>query len=129
MGPITHVREGSQMPDRLPAVGPVVFPIGLGLNLPYAEGQMDGATPRWTDILEMARLAEAVGFDAVWVSDHVGFPDDTAAEGWNGAWESWTLLAALAASTERVALGTYVACVPFRNPARCWRRWPRPSTR
>ena len=89
--------------------------IRLGLNLPYVEGSMGGETPRWTDILAMAQAAEAVGFDAVWVSDHVGFggPDGE----WRGAWESWTLLSALAASTSRVALGTYVLAVPFRNPA------------
>ena len=35
----------------------------------------------------------------------------------SGAWESWTLLSALAASTDRVALGNYVLAVSFRNPA------------
>jgi probable F420-dependent oxidoreductase len=87
----------------------------LGLNLPYVEGSMDGATPRWTDILAMARAAEDVGFDALWVSDHVGFGDP--AGDWSGAWESWTLLSALAASTERVTIGSYVLCAPLRNPA------------
>ena len=51
----------------------------------------------------------------IWVSDHVGFGDPEGA--WQGAWESWTLLSALAASTSRVALGNYVLAVPFRNPA------------
>jgi probable F420-dependent oxidoreductase len=87
----------------------------LGLNLPYVEGSMDGATPRWSDIEAMAQAAEAVGFDAVWVSDHVGFGDPDA--GWSGAWESWTLLSALAVSTSRVRLGSYVTAVPYRNPA------------
>ena len=87
----------------------------LGLNLPYSEGAMDGATPRWADILAMARAAEDVGFDAVWVSDHVGFGDPDGS--WSGAWESWTLLSAIAASTTRVQLGTYVLAVPLRNPA------------
>jgi alkanesulfonate monooxygenase SsuD/methylene tetrahydromethanopterin reductase-like flavin-dependent oxidoreductase (luciferase family) len=87
----------------------------VGLNLPYVEGSMDGATPRWTDIEAMALAAEEAGFDAVWVSDHVGFGDpDT---GWSGAWESWTLLTALAVATTRVRLGTYVTAVPYRNPA------------
>jgi probable F420-dependent oxidoreductase len=89
--------------------------IRLGLNLPYVERSMEGVTPRWPDILAMAQAAEMVGFDAVWVSDHVGFGDPIG--DWSGAWESWTLLSALAASTERVALGTYVLCTPFRNPA------------
>jgi probable F420-dependent oxidoreductase len=88
---------------------------GLGLNLPFVEGRMDGRTPRWSDIRAMVWTAEAIGFDAVWVSDHVGFGDP---EGdWTGAWESWTLLSALAASTRRVELGTYVLAAPFRNPA------------
>lgn len=91
----------------------------LGLNLPYEEGQMDGATPRWADVRAMATTAEAVGFDAVWISDHVGFGDPAGSEprAWSGAWESWTLLSALAAATTRVELGTYVLCTPFRNPA------------
>lgn len=76
---------------------------------------MDGRTPRWADVLAMAQAAESVGFDAIWVSDHVGFGDP--AGEWSGAWESWTLLSALAASTRRVALGTYVLAISFRNPA------------
>lgn len=90
-------------------------PIGLGLNLPYVERSMAGRTPRWDDILAMAQRAESIGFDAVWVSDHVGFGDPDGA--WSGAWECWTLLAALAASTTKVQLGTYVLALPFRQPA------------
>jgi probable F420-dependent oxidoreductase len=87
----------------------------LGLNLPYVEGSMAGETPRWTDLLEMATTAEAIGFEAIWISDHVGFGDPDGE--WHGAWESWTLLSALAAVTTRVRLGTYVSAAPFRNPA------------
>lgn len=76
--------------------------LSLGLNLPYVEGSMDGATPRWTDVLEMATTAEAIGFDAVWISDHVGIGDPNGE--WSGAWESWMLLSALAAATSRVRL-------------------------
>lgn len=91
----------------------------LGLNLPYTEGQMAGSTPRWADIRAMACAAEAIGFDGIWVSDHIGFGDPAADEpaAWSGAWESWTLLSGLAAATTRVTLGTYVLCTPFRNPA------------
>lgn len=87
----------------------------LGLNLPYVEGSMAGGTPRWADILAMATTAEAIGFDAVWISDHVGFGDPDGE--WRGAWESWTLLSALAVATTRVRLGTYVTAAPFRKPA------------
>jgi alkanesulfonate monooxygenase SsuD/methylene tetrahydromethanopterin reductase-like flavin-dependent oxidoreductase (luciferase family) len=89
----------------------------LGLNLPYVERSMDGATPRWSDLRAMAAEAEAIGFDTVWVSDHVGFGDPDTDGGWTGAWESWTLLTALAAVTSRVRLGSYVSAAPYRNPA------------
>jgi alkanesulfonate monooxygenase SsuD/methylene tetrahydromethanopterin reductase-like flavin-dependent oxidoreductase (luciferase family) len=90
-------------------------PFAIGLNLPYVEGQGDGSTPRWSDILAMARAAEELGFDAVWISDHVGFRSDDGT--WRGAWDSWTLLSALAVATPRLGLGTYVSCAAFRNPA------------
>jgi alkanesulfonate monooxygenase SsuD/methylene tetrahydromethanopterin reductase-like flavin-dependent oxidoreductase (luciferase family) len=90
-------------------------PLALGLNLPYAEGSLDGRTPRWADVREMGTAGEAIGFDALWISDHVGFGDP--AGEWRGCWESSTLLAALAAVTERVHLGSYVSAAPFRNPA------------
>jgi probable F420-dependent oxidoreductase len=87
----------------------------LGLNLPYVEGSMEGRTPHWTDILAMGTTAESIGFDGLWISDHVGFGDP---EGrWRGAWDSWTLLAALAPVTSRVTLAPYVLAVPLRNPA------------
>jgi F420-dependent oxidoreductase-like protein len=92
-------------------------PLSLGLNLPYVERSMDGKTPRWPDLRAMALEAEAIGFDALWVSDHVGFSDPDADGGWTGAWESWTLLTALAGVTSRVRLGTYVSAAPYRNPA------------
>jgi probable F420-dependent oxidoreductase len=103
----------------IPAMSESSNRLRLGLNLPYTEGQLSGATPRWSDIRDMAMTAESVGFDAIWISDHVGFGDPASDEpgAWRGAWESWTLLAALAATTTRVELGTYVLCTPFRNPA------------
>jgi alkanesulfonate monooxygenase SsuD/methylene tetrahydromethanopterin reductase-like flavin-dependent oxidoreductase (luciferase family) len=99
-----------------PAIVGVVSPVPtLGLNLPYVEGSMGGATPRWSDLRAMAEAAERVGFDAIWLSDHMGFGDP--AGDWSGAWEAWTLLSGLAIATPRVQLGTYVLAVPFRNPA------------
>ena len=45
-------------------------PLKVGLHMPHWEGGIDGVTPRWTDLLALARQAEAVGFDSLWVADH-----------------------------------------------------------
>ena len=63
----------------------------------------------------MARAAEDVGFDSIWVGDHYLYRGDTRPE--RGPWEAWTLLAGLATITERVLLGPLVACLNFHNPA------------
>jgi len=90
-------------------------PLKVGLFLPVWEDSTTGAVPAWTELLARAQLAEAVGFDSLWVPDHLllRFPDTPA----EGVWEGWSILSALAAVTQRVTLGTLVACTGFRNPA------------
>src|SRR3954452_22008491 len=81
----------------------------VGIQLPEVE-----RGGRWPEYLAMARAAEAVGFDSIWMGDHLLYRGDGRPE--RGPWESWTLLAALAASTERVDLGPLVACAGFHPP-------------
>ena len=88
-------------------------PLKVGLFLPFTERMMDGATPRWADLLALARRAEEVGLDSLWLGDHLLVRGDETI----GAWEGWSLLAALAAATRRVTLGPLVACTGFRSPA------------
>ena len=70
---------------------------------------------RWPEIVAMARLGEQLGFDSVWVGDHLLYRD--AVHGARGPWEAWTTLAGIAASTSRIAIGPLVACTSFHNPA------------
>ncbi len=92
-------------------------PIKVGLLLPAIEGTMAGDTARWADLVAIARRAEELGFDSLWVSDHLLFRLPGREERPVGMWEGWSLLAALAASTSRIALGPFVSCTSFRNPA------------
>jgi probable F420-dependent oxidoreductase len=65
-------------------------------------------------LLAKVRACEAGGFDAVHVPDHFYVPGPRRQDG--GLGESWTTLAALAASTERIRLGGAVTCNLFRHP-------------
>ena len=94
-------------------------PLKVGLHLPNATEMLDGQTASWSDLAAMARRAEELGFDSLWVMDHllVRLPLPSWETHPIGVWECWSLLAALAASTERVELGAFVSCLGFRNPA------------
>jgi probable F420-dependent oxidoreductase len=75
---------------------------------------MNGETARWSDLLALTRTAEAVGFDSIWVTDHLIHRSETETR---GPWECWSLISAIAAVTERAEIGTLVLCTGFRNPA------------
>ncbi len=97
-------------------------PLKVGLHVPNSRS--------WEETLAMARRAAEVGFDSLWLPDHLyvkraelwitagrPVPPDVAAQPPAGAWETWTLLTALAMSVPQLEIGTLVTCTGFRNPA------------
>jgi len=89
----------------------------VGLMSPQGwKGEYDGWDPAdaWTRTVELAHQAESLGFESLWVFDHfhtVPRPTDEI------TFESFSVLSALAMTTERVRLGHMVVCTGFRNPA------------
>lgn len=86
--------------------------IGLGLftgQIPSGSGR--NFRQEYHDVVELARLAETLGFDSAWVSEHHGSSD--------GYLPSLLpMLAALATATNRMLLGTGVLLTPFHDPLR-----------
>jgi F420-dependent oxidoreductase-like protein len=92
-------------------------PMKIGVVVPQGwVGEYNGWDPldAWRRTSEVARQADRLGFESIWLFDHfqtVPRPTDEI------TFESFTTLSALAAQTDRVRLGHIVICTAFRNPA------------
>jgi len=90
-------------------------PFKIGIFFPQFERPWSGETIGWNEIRAMATTAEDVGFDSVWLPDHLLFRFPNVHP--QGVWDVWSLMPALAAVTKRVEIAPLVACSSFRNPA------------
>jgi len=92
----------------------------IGLALPQYDYSVPGESPlRFETIAGHARRADALGFDSLWLSDHL-FLDLAKYGGPStryGAFEPIATLGALAGLTTRARLGTLVVCEALRHPA------------
>ncbi len=88
-------------------------PTSLGLGITVSEQVAGDGSPRFADLLAASRLGADIGFEALWYADHFSFESE---KGLRGAWDVWTLMAAIAAQVADVQIGPMVACTAYRNP-------------
>ena len=104
--------------------------------------ELPGDVPRWSDLLALARQAEAAGFDSLWLVDHLlircaavdeqyGRPVPASAGGGRSCRRLGVLVAAGRARGRHRADRARArwSAAPATATRRCWRRWPTPSTR
>ena len=88
----------------------MVRPLRVGVQLPEVEREV-----RWPELLDMVRAIEDLGYDSIWLGEHLLYRWPNREP--RGPWEAWSSLAAIAATTSRVEFGPLVACTAFHNPA------------
>lgn len=86
-------------------------PLKIGVQLPEVEYEYT-----WSQLKEMATIAEDIGLDSIWLGDHLMYRYADATRAPRGPFEAWSTLAALAAVTEQVQLGPLVASALFHSP-------------
>jgi F420-dependent oxidoreductase-like protein len=82
------------------------------MNRPLQFGIIRNNILSWDETIAQWQRFEAAGFDSCWTVDHFQRPSDPAGP----HLDSWTILGAVAARTERIRLGVLVTCNTFRNP-------------
>lgn len=94
------------------AEGGTLNKMKFGVFLPFYafEGEAKDPLTLFNQIRDVVLECERLGYDSVWLDDHLMFEK-------RGILECWTTLSALAASTSKIRLGTMMLCNGFRNPA------------
>ena len=75
---------------------------------------IDGAEAKWAAAVAIAQRAEDLGYDSIWVYDHVHNVPRPAHE---AVFECWTTMAAISQRTSRIRLGQMVGCNSYRQPS------------
>ena len=86
----------------------------IGIVLPIVQSGPTRVTPRWSEIRDIARRCEEIGFDTLWTPDELLWrPADRPVM---GVWEGVSMAGAVAAITSRASVGTWVMSALHRNP-------------
>jgi len=67
-------------------------------------------------IVAAAKKAEEVGFDAIFVNDHIVVGDDARSAPWTNVYDPFVAMSFIAAHTTRIGVGVSVLIMPYRNP-------------
>ena len=67
-------------------------------------------------IVAAAKKAEEVGFEAIFVNDHVVVGDDARSASWTNVYDPFVAMSFIAARTTRIGVGVSVLIMPYRNP-------------
>lgn len=92
---------------------PLTFGVFMPQGWKMELASIDGATNKWAKSVEVAQLAEQLGYDSIWVYDHFHNVPRPAHE---AVFECWTSIAAISQLTSRIRLGQMVGCNSYRNP-------------
>ena len=69
---------------------------------------------KWNKAVEIAQLAEKLGYDSIWVYDHFHNVPRPAHE---AVFECWTVISAMSQLTSKIRLGQMVGCNLYREPS------------
>jgi F420-dependent oxidoreductase-like protein len=93
---------------------PLTFGVFMPQGWKMELSGIDGAEAKWNRAVDIALLAEQLGYDSIWLYDHFLNVPRPAHE---AVFECWTTIAAISQRTSRIRLGQMVGCNSYRSPA------------
>jgi alkanesulfonate monooxygenase SsuD/methylene tetrahydromethanopterin reductase-like flavin-dependent oxidoreductase (luciferase family) len=90
--------------------------VTFGLMMPLFEDPETRTAPSFEEMAALGLEARSSGFDALWIADHFVMGNGSEEQPFLGVWESFTLMAGLAARVPDLQIGSMVVCTGFRNP-------------
>lgn len=92
----------------------VIFGVFMPQGWKMELSGIEGAEAKWQKAVDVALLAEKLGYHSIWVYDHFHNVPRPAHE---AVFECWTTMAAISQRTSRIRLGQMVGCNGYREPA------------